>query len=483
MTRKRKASKVAASASKSSRLERTVEKPRAEASTDPCLDHNFYPHILDRIFDVSPRAALLSLRAACRTFRDRADSLLAQHVVTYADMGFGHRTMAVGVATHGPGGRAEALPWMKDWRGEWMDFQRDPLSDEYGHSEPSPGSGDNDDYTLTGEWYIHPDFKPIAGFDNPARKKNDPWYDPKANPKPGKSQRTATRLPEYAAATLRNTKIVDVAGCAPSLGLAKVAAAAKNLEIARFYVELLPFNNPRDHPATPLGPKHVVHFTYLHPPKLGALDANGEPTRRLKRRDRITPVGPVADGVEHVTVTIRFWAGNPLLPGGAVIIPVLPESVKTLVLNFVTTRGSSSEKNTRTRRQTANYRSANAAAVPPSPGVLKFFVRQVALLAAVANGRTFFEAGEYPARKGVPKFTIVGAEKIPATALGVDKDGSLTIEEVDALICREMDLFTEAEGLPSKHSIDVVATDDYRKSISWYDAQLQFDEEEILRFA
>lgn len=44
------------------------------------LDHRFYPHILDLIFDAAPRMSLFALRTASHAFHDRADHALAQHL-------------------------------------------------------------------------------------------------------------------------------------------------------------------------------------------------------------------------------------------------------------------------------------------------------------------------------------------------------------------------------------------------------------------
>ncbi|CAK9780310.1 hypothetical protein CC85DRAFT_300187 [Cutaneotrichosporon oleaginosum] len=45
------------------------------------LDHSAYPDILDAIFAYADLCALLALRAASRSFRDRVDAVLAQHLV------------------------------------------------------------------------------------------------------------------------------------------------------------------------------------------------------------------------------------------------------------------------------------------------------------------------------------------------------------------------------------------------------------------
>ncbi|RSH78760.1 uncharacterized protein EHS24_001666 [Apiotrichum porosum] len=45
------------------------------------IDHLCYPHILDLVLAYAPRPALLALRRTCRAYRDRADALLAEHVV------------------------------------------------------------------------------------------------------------------------------------------------------------------------------------------------------------------------------------------------------------------------------------------------------------------------------------------------------------------------------------------------------------------
>ncbi len=47
----------------------------------PALDCTTYPHILDRIIELAPRAALLPLRATCRALRKRADARLWRHAV------------------------------------------------------------------------------------------------------------------------------------------------------------------------------------------------------------------------------------------------------------------------------------------------------------------------------------------------------------------------------------------------------------------
>ncbi|BEJ11228.1 hypothetical protein CspHIS471_0106500 [Cutaneotrichosporon sp. HIS471] len=44
------------------------------------LNHNAYPHLVDAIFEASDHRALLALRSASRVFRDRADSILFNHV-------------------------------------------------------------------------------------------------------------------------------------------------------------------------------------------------------------------------------------------------------------------------------------------------------------------------------------------------------------------------------------------------------------------
>lgn len=44
------------------------------------LDHRFYPHILDLIFDAAPRMSLFALRTASHAFHDRADHALAKHL-------------------------------------------------------------------------------------------------------------------------------------------------------------------------------------------------------------------------------------------------------------------------------------------------------------------------------------------------------------------------------------------------------------------
>lgn len=49
------------------------------------LDHSMYPHIVDRIFQFASSPTLLSLRTACRSFRERADAALARHIVVYDD--------------------------------------------------------------------------------------------------------------------------------------------------------------------------------------------------------------------------------------------------------------------------------------------------------------------------------------------------------------------------------------------------------------
>ncbi|RSH78434.1 uncharacterized protein EHS24_002159 [Apiotrichum porosum] len=44
------------------------------------LDHRFYPHILDLIFETAPRMSLFALRTASHAFHDRADHALAKHL-------------------------------------------------------------------------------------------------------------------------------------------------------------------------------------------------------------------------------------------------------------------------------------------------------------------------------------------------------------------------------------------------------------------
>jgi hypothetical protein len=44
------------------------------------LDHRFYPHILDLIFEAAPRMSLFALRTASHALHDRADHALAKHL-------------------------------------------------------------------------------------------------------------------------------------------------------------------------------------------------------------------------------------------------------------------------------------------------------------------------------------------------------------------------------------------------------------------
>lgn len=51
--------------------------------SSPTIDHAFYPHLIDLVLDhlSDSEPTLLVLRTLCRSFKDKADSMLARHVV------------------------------------------------------------------------------------------------------------------------------------------------------------------------------------------------------------------------------------------------------------------------------------------------------------------------------------------------------------------------------------------------------------------
>lgn len=59
--------------------------PAHDPSPGPTLDAASYPHLLDLIFAYAPPSSLLALRGASHSLRDRADGILARHILVFAD--------------------------------------------------------------------------------------------------------------------------------------------------------------------------------------------------------------------------------------------------------------------------------------------------------------------------------------------------------------------------------------------------------------
>ena len=87
------------------------------------IDHEAFPHIIDRIIDFAPRASLLALRGVSRAILDRADEILFRHVVlSPADPDADHPEVVI-TAPHGrlPGLRWEDPDATREERARWLD--------------------------------------------------------------------------------------------------------------------------------------------------------------------------------------------------------------------------------------------------------------------------------------------------------------------------------------------------------------------------
>lgn len=77
-------------------------------STMPVIDGEYYPNTIDTIFSHADRAALIALRAASSSFRDRSDACLFEHISIHYQEGAAHLRSVNG--TRLPSPRLPSLP-------------------------------------------------------------------------------------------------------------------------------------------------------------------------------------------------------------------------------------------------------------------------------------------------------------------------------------------------------------------------------------